>query len=142
MKATVNKLKLTWLLLMVADLIIGAMTPSYYFRLAPFFRIALFATSSSDVRRELILLVRVIPGLSSLLMLTLLNLLFFAFFGLVLFHDVEGAAHYFGSFGKAMWQLWVLQTTCNFPDVRPSPSCLHATGHLHTREATQKVAVY
>ena len=118
MKLAVNKLKVTWLLLLLADLVIGIITPSTSFRLAPFCRIALFATNSSDVRRELFLLVQVIPGLSSLLLLALLNLSFFAFFGLVLFHDVEGAAHYFGSLGKAFWQLLVLQTTCNFPDVR------------------------
>lgn len=114
----VNRWKLIWLAALFADILIAMCTPSTNFRLAPFFRIALFATSSSDVRRELFLLVQVIPGLSSLMLLTLLNLLFFSFFGLVLFHDVKGAAHYFGSIGKAIWQLWVLQTTCNFPDVR------------------------
>jgi hypothetical protein len=64
------------------------------------------------------LLLQVVPGLSSLTLLTLLNLFFFAFFGLVLFHDVKGAEHFFGSFGKAIWQLGVLQTTSNCPDVR------------------------
>jgi hypothetical protein len=67
------------------------------------------------------------------MLLTLLNLLFFAFFGLVLFHDVEGAQYYFGSMGKALWQLWVLQTTSNCPDVRliHSISCgCHAFGFL------------
>jgi hypothetical protein len=112
-----NKLK--WILLIgaIVDMIIAIITPATYFRLGPFFRIAILANHSSDVRREIYLLVRVVPGLSSLLILTLLNLAFFSFFGLVLFHDIEGAGHFFGSFGKAMWQLWVLQTTSNFPDV-------------------------
>jgi hypothetical protein len=117
-----NKLKASLIILATIDMIIAIITPDTYFRLGAFFRIGFFAANSSDVRRELYLLARVVPGLASLLLFNILNLTFFAFFGLVLFHDVKGAFKYFGTFGNSMWQLWVLQTTCNFPDVRTPTS--------------------
>jgi len=114
-----TKTKINTILLSAAwiDMIIAIITPATFFRLGPLIRISIMANNSSRIRRELYLLAKVIPGLSSLLLFTLLNLAFFAFFGLVLFHEIEGADHYFGTFGRAMWQLWVLQTTSNFPDV-------------------------
>lgn len=99
-------------------------TPATLPRFGPFLRIAILANESGDIRREARLFARILPGLSSVLLLVILNLAFFAFFGLVLFHGVDGAYRYFGTFGNAMWQLWVLQTTSNFPDVRralPAP---------------------
>ena len=67
------------------------------------------------------MIARIVPALSSVLVLTLVLLAFFSFFGLVLFHKAE--PHYFGTFARAAWQLWVLMTTSNFPDVRFNALC-------------------
>lgn len=118
MRPTKNKINSILLGVAWLDMVVASITPATFFRLGPLVRISILANKSSRIRRELYLLAKIIPGLSSLLLLTLLSLAFFAFFGLVLFHEIEGAEHYFGTFGRAMWQLWVLQTTSNFPDVR------------------------
>ena len=102
----------------VVDWVVAIATPQTVPRVGPFLRICLLANRSADIRRELWLVARMVPGLSSVLLLTLMTLAFAAFFGLVLFHD--GSPHYFGTFWRAMWQLWVLMTTSNFPDVRTS----------------------
>ena len=99
-------------------MVIAMLTPPHIPRFAPFFRIALAANYSSDVRREFLLFVRIVPGLVPLLIISVVFLAFFAFAGLVLFNNVPDTEYYFGSFGMAMWHLVVLQTTCNFPDVR------------------------
>lgn len=119
-RPTKNKINLVLLSVAWIDMVIAIITPATFFRLGPLVRICILANKSSRIRRELYLLAKIIPGLASLLLLTVLNLAFFAFFGLVLFHDIAGAEQYFGTFGRAMWQLWVLQTTSNFPDVRQS----------------------
>lgn len=119
-----NKLHVLLLLAALADAVFAAATPPTTPRIGPFLRICLLANRSSDIRREVELLARLIPGLASVLLLVLMTLSFFAFFGLVLFHDIS--PHYFGTFGRGMWQLWVLMTTSNFPDVRPdafAPPC-------------------
>jgi ABC-type multidrug transport system permease subunit len=85
-------------------------------RVGTFLRIGMVANRSSDIRRELWMIACILPGLSSVLVLSLMTLAFFSFFGLVLFHELS--PHYFGTFWRAMWQLWVLMTTSNFPDVR------------------------
>lgn len=116
--------KLTWgfLSLAVLDLGFAYITPATFFRLAPFFRIGLFAVASSDVRREVYLVASMLPGLSSVVLLVVCWTAFFAFFALVLFNGTPGSDHYFGTFGRSMWQLWVLATTSNWPDVRTCPS--------------------
>lgn len=119
MKLRTTKTNWTVLALAIGDLAFAYVTPATYFRLAPFFRIALFANASSDVRRELYLLVQLLPGLSSVVLLVVCWVVFFAFFALVLFNSIPGSEHYFGTFGRSMWQLWVLATTSNWPDVRP-----------------------
>jgi hypothetical protein len=101
----------------VIDVIFAANTSPTVPRFAAFLRICLLANRSSDIRRELLLVGRIIPEISSVVLLVLLTLAFAAFFGLVLFHEIS--PHYFGTFWRAMWQLWVLMTTSNFPDVRP-----------------------
>ena len=111
-----NKLHAALLAAAVLDAVIAYVTPPTVPRVGSFLRICLLANRSSDIRQELWMILRIIPGLSSVLVLTLMTLAFFSFFGLVLFH--ETAPHYFGNFWRAMWQLWVLMTTSNFPDVR------------------------
>lgn len=123
MRPTKNKINAVLLGIAWVDMAVAIITPATFFRLGPLVRISILANKSSRIRRELYLLAKIIPGLSSLLLLTLLNLAFFAFFGLVLFHEIKGAEQYFGTFGRAMWQLWVLQTTSNFPDVSYSLFC-------------------
>ena len=124
MKVRTTKIHWAFLGLAIGDLAFAYVTPATYFRLAPFFRIALFANASSDVRRELYLLVQLLPGLSSVVLLVVCWVAFFAFFALVLFNGIPGSEHYFGTFGRSMWQLWVLATTSNWPDVR-SPKSPH-----------------
>jgi Ion transport protein len=111
--------KAAWVLLSaaVADLAFAFFTPATYFRLAPLIRISIYANASVDVRQGLFLFLQIFPGLVSVIVLTLLNLCFFSFFGLVLFNGIKGSEHYFGTFGRAMWQLWVMATTSNWPDV-------------------------
>jgi Ion transport protein len=113
-----NKVHAALLAAAVLDAVIAYATPPTVPRVGAFLRIWLLAIRSSDTRRELWMIARIIPGLSSVLILTVMTLAFFAFFGLVLFHDTE--PHFFGTFWRAMWQLWVLMTTSNFPDVRPA----------------------
>jgi hypothetical protein len=116
LKPTHNKMHITLLAAAVGDMIFAVVTTPCMPRIGPFLRICLLANRSSDIRREMWLLACILPGLSSVLLLTLITLFFFSFFGLVLFHDIS--PHYFGNFPRAWWQLWVLMTTSNFPDVR------------------------
>lgn len=81
--------------------------------------------------------VRIIPGILPLLLLTVFFLAFFAFCGLTLFHGIPHSSDYFGSFGQSMWNLLVLQTSSNFPDVRllvlcpPGHACNTTTCESH-----------
>ena len=102
----------------VLDLIINIFGSAGDFRLSPYFRIAFVALYSPQLRRELKFLTKTLPELFKVLLLLTCYCIAFAWFGVVLFpNDGEEGKQYFHEFGSAMWNLQILLTTNNFPDV-------------------------
>ncbi|GMI43545.1 hypothetical protein TrCOL_g2384 [Triparma columacea] len=84
----------------------------------PFLRLVLFVIASESTIRELSLIRSLLPEVMRILMLEFLLLTIYAWFGTVVFANgsEEGNAS-FSDFPNAMWNLWVLLTTANFPNV-------------------------
>jgi hypothetical protein len=84
----------------------------------PFLRLVLFVIASESTIRELSLIRSLLPEVMRILMLEFLLLTIYAWFGTVVFaNDTEEGTTSFSDFPSAMWSLWVLLTTANFPNV-------------------------
>ena len=83
----------------------------------PYLRLMIFS-SSHDMLREWATIVSILPELLRILSLQLIIMLLYAWGGCVIFsnEDEEGSED-FPDFGGAVWTLWILVTTANFPDV-------------------------
>ena len=63
--------------------------------------------------------ITLIPIIFELLVLLLILMISFAWFGLILFYDEEiFEKKYFSSYGEAMYNMFIFLTTANSPDVR------------------------
>ena len=68
------------------------------------------------------LFLSVCKATSSLGEMSIVSVLFWLTFSMIGYSvlyelDIVGSNPYFGSFSQSLWSLFVLQTTCNFPDV-------------------------
>eukprot|EP01060_Flectonema_neradi_P031515 TRINITY_DN4805_c0_g1_i1.p1 TRINITY_DN4805_c0_g1~~TRINITY_DN4805_c0_g1_i1.p1 ORF type:complete len:1083 (+),score=99.79 TRINITY_DN4805_c0_g1_i1:618-3866(+) len=105
-------------LISIIDLLINVFGSASDFRLSPYFRMAFVALYSPQLRRELKFLTKTLPELFKVLLLLTCYCVAFAWFGVVLFpNDGEEGRLYFHEFGSALWNLAILLTTNNFPDV-------------------------
>lgn len=106
----------------VADMVYAYLTPQTFARLAPYLRIGFIVLYSSDTRHRLSLVIRTMPEVLSIFFVIVVVVAFAAWYGVLLFPvagqepTAEGPM-YFGSLTQGMWSLYVLMTTCNYPDV-------------------------
>lgn len=118
-----NKIKIFLLVILVADLVVyivflssGAlyMLP---FRIAPYIRVIFFILNITELRDSLIILAGMLGTYLNVLALWLLFLLFSSWLAYVIFEDTLQGKTVFTSYGTTLYQMFVLFTTSNSPDV-------------------------
>lgn len=92
--------------------------PESWLPLGPYLRVALVVVHSHPVRNQLRVVQQAVPRFAGVATLLLLFLALSSWLAIILFPSdtAEGRA-VMPSFGEASWQLLILLTTANFPDV-------------------------
>ncbi|XP_028761689.1 two pore calcium channel protein 1B [Neltuma alba] len=122
-KKTLNQLKVLCLLVLVADMVVYALylSPVTYYslpvRFAPYVRVILFILHIRELRATITILAGMLGTYLNVLALGLLFLLFSSWVAYVMFEDTEQGKLVFSSYGTTLYQLFVLFTTSNNPDV-------------------------
>ncbi|XP_020702089.1 two pore calcium channel protein 1 isoform X1 [Dendrobium catenatum] len=118
-----NKLKVIFLLLLMCDIVVYALFVSPVsitylpFRIAPYIRIAFVTLSIRELRTCVVTLAGMLGMYLNVLALWLLFLLFSSWLAYVTFEDTQQGKIMFSSFGTTLYQMFVLFTTSNNPDV-------------------------
>lgn len=122
-RSRLNKMKVIFLLALVVDVLLYALFLSpvgiYYlpFRIAPYIRVIFLILNIRDLRDSIVVLAGMIVTYLNVLALGLLYLLFSSWLAYVMFEDTEQGKKVFTSFGATTYQMFVLFTTSNNPDV-------------------------
>ncbi|XP_027126939.1 two pore calcium channel protein 1B isoform X3 [Coffea arabica] len=122
-KSLLNRLKVLLLLIMVADILVYVLylSPvafnSLPFRIAPYVRVVFFILSIRDLCNSIVILAGMLGTYLNVLALSLLFLLFSSWIAFVIFEDTEQGNTVFTSYGMTLYQMFVLFTTSNNPDV-------------------------
>ncbi|KAG6386942.1 hypothetical protein SASPL_152123 [Salvia splendens] len=122
-KSHVNKIKVVLLLLLVIDLVVFIIFLSPVgiytlpFRFAPYLRVAFFILSIRELRDTLVILFGMLLTYLNVLALLLLFLLFSSWLAYVIFEDTDQGKTTFTSYGTTVYQMFILFTTSNNPDV-------------------------
>ncbi|KAL6543387.1 mitochondrial thiamine pyrophosphate transporter [Orobanche hederae] len=87
------------------------------FRVAPYIRVVFFVLNIRDIRDSIIILVGMLGTYLNVLALWLLFLLFASWLAYVIFEDTVQGRTLFTSYGATLYQMFVLFTTSNNPDV-------------------------
>lgn len=122
-KRRVNLLKVVLMVLLGADILVYALYAyssgsiiDLSFRFGPYLRVMLLVV---DVRalRECVKTTVAITRVLDIVVLFLLFLMFASVLAFVLFEDTEQGTMYFSTYGNTLYQMFVLFTTSNNPDV-------------------------
>ena len=97
--------------------IIVALTRSKGLFVAKFVRLIRISLSIRSLREAIIRILLVIYDAKEIFMLIILYLIFFSWGGFMLFKGTPQEYAYFGSLSETIWNLSILLTTSNFPDV-------------------------
>lgn len=122
-KKPLNRLKVILLLILVADLFVYALYLSpvvlYYlpFRLAPYVRVIFFVLNIRELRESVLVLAGMLQTYLNVMALWLLFLLFASWIAYVVFEDTSQGDTIFTSYGVTLYQMFILFTTSNNPDV-------------------------
>ncbi|KAL8131341.1 two pore calcium channel protein 1A-like [Apium graveolens] len=122
-KNRLNKLKIIFLLILIADVFIYALYlslgafSSLPFRIAPYLRVLFFILNIRDLRETLAVLAGMIATFLNVLVLGLLFLLFSSWLAYVIFENTAQGETLFTSFGATTYHMFILFTTANNPDV-------------------------
>ncbi|XP_058220116.1 two pore calcium channel protein 1B isoform X1 [Rhododendron vialii] len=122
-KSHLNKLKVISLLILVADLLVDVLYVSPVtdfnlpFRVAPYIRVVVFILSIRELRDTILILAGMLSTYFNVVALGLLFLLFSSWVAYVMFEDTEQGKTIFTSFGTTLYQMLILFTTSNNPDV-------------------------
>lgn len=122
-KNILNKLKVICLFILVADLLVYALYLSpvaiYYLplRIAPYIRIVFFVLNIRELRTCAVTLAGMGGMYLNILALSLLFLLFSSWLAYLFFEDTQQGIALFYSYGATVYQMFVLFTTSNNPDV-------------------------
>ncbi|KAI4322675.1 hypothetical protein L6164_022345 [Bauhinia variegata] len=122
-KNSVNQLKVFCLLVLVADMLVYSLylSPvafdSLPFRIAPYIRVVLFILNIRELRASIVILTGMLNTYINVLALGLLFLLFASWVAYVMFEDTQQGKTLFTSYGTTLYQMFVLFTTSNNPDV-------------------------
>ncbi|XP_010522608.1 PREDICTED: two pore calcium channel protein 1 isoform X2 [Tarenaya hassleriana] len=87
------------------------------FRIAPYVRVLIFILSIRELRDCLVLLAGMLGTYLNILALWLLFLLFASWIAYVMFEDTQQGFTLFTSYGTTLYQMFILFTTSNNPDV-------------------------
>lgn len=122
-KRPINLFKVFCLLILVADLLVYILylspvaLDSLPFRIAPYIRVVLFILNIRELRSTLIILAGMLGTYLNVMALSLLFLLFASWVAYVMFEDTQQGRTLFTSYGTTLYQMFVLFTTSNNPDV-------------------------
>lgn len=122
-KNPLNLLKVSCLLILVADLVVYALylSPVAFdylpLRIAPYIRVVLFMLNFRELRSTIFILAGMLGTYLNVLALWLLFLLFSSWVAYVMFEDTQQGKTIFTSYGTTLYQMFVLFTTSNNPDV-------------------------
>ncbi|KAI8007666.1 Two pore calcium channel protein 1A [Camellia lanceoleosa] len=121
-KSHLNQLKVIFLLILVADLIVYALylSPVAFYslplRIAPYIRVVFFILNVRELRESIFILAGMLSTYFNVVALGFLFLLFSSWVAYVMFEDTEQGKTVFTSFGTTLYQMFVLFTTSNNPD--------------------------
>ncbi|XP_042976295.1 two pore calcium channel protein 1A-like isoform X2 [Carya illinoinensis] len=122
-KDPLNRLKVACLLILVADILVYAiyLSPVAFdylpFRIAPYIRVVFFMLNFRELRATILILAGMLGTFLNVLALGLLFLLFSTWLAYVIFEDTQQGTTEFTSYGTTLYQMFVLFTTSNNPDV-------------------------
>lgn len=122
-KSTYTRLKVLCLLILVADVLVYGLylSPIAFdflpLRIAPYIRVVFFILNIRQLRDTLFVLAGMLGTYLNVLALGLLFLLFSSWLAYVIFEDTVQGNMVFTSFGTTLYQMFVLFTTSNNPDV-------------------------
>ncbi|XP_042971938.1 two pore calcium channel protein 1A-like isoform X1 [Carya illinoinensis] len=122
-KSPLNRVKVACLLLLVADILVYALCWSLEaydfpsFRISPYIRVVFFMLNFRELRATIIILAGMLGTFLNILALGLLFLLFSSWLAFVMFEDTQQGKTVFTSYGTTLYQMFVLFTTANNPDV-------------------------
>lgn len=107
-----------FMVLYFLDLAVSFQTPATYYRCSQYVRVLLFVNSFPATRDKVILTLQTLKNSFSLLMLTFYSVFFFAWMGMVIFDPTTAEAEAeMPTLALSMWNIYMLFTTANFPDV-------------------------
>ncbi|CAN1231199.1 Two pore calcium channel protein 1 [Linum perenne] len=118
-----NWFKVVCLAILVADLLVYGLylSPVAFsvlpFRIAPYIRVIFFILSIRDLQKSIVVLAGMLWTYLNILALLLLFLLFSSWVAYVMFEDTEQGKTVFTSYAVTLYQLFILFTTSNNPDV-------------------------
>ncbi|KAG1367886.1 two pore calcium channel protein 1 [Cocos nucifera] len=122
-KSSLNKLKVMLLIILVCDMLVYALylspvlVASLPFRVAPYIRVVFVTLSIRELRACMLTLAGMAGMYLNVLALWLLFLLFSSWLAYVTFEDTQQGRTMFYSYGATLYQMFVLFTTSNNPDV-------------------------
>ncbi|XP_034210282.1 two pore calcium channel protein 1 isoform X2 [Prunus dulcis] len=122
-KNHLNRFKVMGLLLLVADLMVYVLylSPTAFdslpLRIAPYIRVIFFILNFRELRSCMLILAGMLGTYLNILALWLLFLLFASWLAYVMFEDTQQGKKIFTSYGTTLYQMFVLFTTSNNPDV-------------------------
>ena len=105
------------LVLAIADLVYAYTTPTEWWRAAPYIRAALMVAHSPAVQQELAVGRRIVPHFAAVAALIVIFVAFAAWTATLLFLPSSPEGEILPDFIEASWQLFILLTTANYPDV-------------------------
>lgn len=84
---------------------------------SPFFRLFLLGTYLKSFQKELNSFVRLLPQAATILSVLAILIVFYGWFGVVIFYDSEQGVRDFSNLIEGCWTMWICVTTANYPDV-------------------------
>ncbi|XP_009357873.2 two pore calcium channel protein 1 isoform X1 [Pyrus x bretschneideri] len=115
--------KVTCLLILVADMLVYALYlssvafDSLPFRIAPYIRVIFFILNFRELRSCMLIVAGMLGTYINIVALGLLFLMFASWLAYVMFEDTQQGKIVFTSYGITLYQMFILFTTSNNPDV-------------------------
>ncbi|XP_059284064.1 two pore calcium channel protein 1B-like isoform X2 [Lycium ferocissimum] len=120
-KSLLNRVKVILLLILVADVVIYIRLPVnfYYlpFRIAPYLRVVFFVLNNRELQDGFLLLAGMLGTYLNVVALSALFLLFSSWLAYAFFKDTQQGETTFTSYGATLYQMFLLFTASNHPDV-------------------------
>ncbi|KAL3364046.1 hypothetical protein AABB24_013004 [Solanum stoloniferum] len=120
-RSLLNRLKVVLLLILIADIVVYILFLADFcylpFRIASYLRVVFFILNIRELRDSFFILAGMFRTYLNVVALTALFLLFSSWLAYVFFEDTQQGKTMFTSYGTTLYQMFVLFTTSNNPDV-------------------------